>query len=968
MPATDDKTPETSDHEADPEEDTVLPRIRSTLFNSLYHGSYSHTSSPLVTPSPSRPASLASFSDYGLKELRDGFFALRAAEKIQTAVSQSDRKPSTSQYIRLESSRVRDYDEGFLPKTPFLLRPKLHLMIKAFLAILISTIVCLIPRVVDGLGPLTYITIVSALIFHPARSIGAMIESVALGMVGVGIGLLWCLIGLVSADATTNDADSGGILAFFLALGVFAATWIRISLPRLYHACISSTFVICYALTRWDKDSTDYTKYSTLKYVSVPYMFGIAISTLVNVVVLPDNGVNVFGRTMHSVLVQIHSAILSPDLEHTKRLAQLLTHLHSRFREAKYEIVLSPTSMKDFQDAVRKIDRIVQLFTGLESLTDEAKTQTIWHLHQVPLDKMKQAEIRLILALANVLSREFEYGKLRTKKSLESTLDDTVEELSTAVALFDDIDKQTIVPYLDEHKRLLDDHKGVSVFLYVFAVRRICLNTIELAKMIQMAVEKGDRQKTWRFHWPNVQLRRWLSFEGHTVTSQRGGKLGGHFLQADIRTSNFSSNYPSGHNKSLADANEPRKMKRTATDMEDFIFGQSEQEATNTTLRYRLWRLSHAFGTYECSWAIKLSLIISIGAIPAWIPSSKTWWQNAGGPWMLFGMALMLNPTVGGRIHLVLQRLVGVFIGAAFGYAANIAGHHGPYLVAIFQVLFITPALYLYIFGHSARLGIITIIAYVITAFGIQTFDGYQADINVMWERAVFLTISIVSGFIVNLVLGSFVARIELRKSLGQLISNLGLMYAQVLSKRIYVMRREAVDPRDLQSLEYMSWHLRIGLETTRELLDMTKDEPTLEILNEDVFKKVIDQAEIILYNLDRMIVSSEYFSVDMTRYKLDEVLAARRDLVAAIMLTMFTLSAAIKTRRPLPPYMPSAKEARKKLLRILRSISKEAAQAEDDVGEWRRRSIHLYAYSKAVDKIIDALEEIGYLTARLFT
>jgi hypothetical protein len=143
---------------------------------------------------------------YGVDELRDGFF------------DASFTKPP-----KLNRKELRENAQDTLPDTfkktnnlsprPFLfqqwhqIRTLVHKvlvtragikLIKSFLGFFIAYILCLVPVIMKWLGRYSYIMVLSAVIVHPGRTVGAQIDGAVLTTVGTAGGLGWGAFALVS--------------------------------------------------------------------------------------------------------------------------------------------------------------------------------------------------------------------------------------------------------------------------------------------------------------------------------------------------------------------------------------------------------------------------------------------------------------------------------------------------------------------------------------------------------------------------------------------------------------------------------------------------------------------------------------------------------------------------------------------------------------------------------------------------
>ncbi|RYP82810.1 hypothetical protein DL770_005520 [Monosporascus sp. CRB-9-2] len=90
-------------------------------------------------------------------------------------------------------------------------------LLKSFLGFFIAYIICLIPQIQSWLGQYSHVMVVSAIINHSGRTLGAHVDGVIITTIGTGTGLGWGAIGLLlSTVSSAARLDYGAILSTFL--------------------------------------------------------------------------------------------------------------------------------------------------------------------------------------------------------------------------------------------------------------------------------------------------------------------------------------------------------------------------------------------------------------------------------------------------------------------------------------------------------------------------------------------------------------------------------------------------------------------------------------------------------------------------------------------------------------------------------------------------------------------------------
>ena len=100
-----------------------------------------------------------------------------------------------------------------------------------------------------------------------------------------------------------------------------------------------------------------------------------------------------------------------------------------------------------------------------------------------------------------------------------------------------------------------------------------------------------------------------------------------------------------------------------------------------------------------------------------------------------------------------------------------------------------------------------------------------------------------------------------------------------------------------------------------------------------------------------------------------NSLLAVRRDAVAVILMNLYVLAGALRSNRPVPRYLPSAANARRRLLDKLEDVEAEQESRSktfsNPVGR-RWVDVYRYAYSAALTDIVDQLQQLQYYTKQI--
>lgn len=238
---------------------------------------------------------------FDLEELRNGFFdpvyikpqpSGNTDEPIDTRTSSSSLSLKPKQIFTLPTTLLKEINQHKI------------ILIKFFIAYFISIILCLIEKPGNWFGKYRVFLPISTLINHPVHSIGAQLEITVLSIIGLTLGLGWSSLALYISTATQPTRNhQGGILAGSLFIGIFFMGWFKAYFIRFYYLFLTSGFVLIFLSTNLDLSTTEINWKDTWN-IAIPYLFGLLISLLVSLVILPDVGHH---KLMNSVLDSVSS-------------------------------------------------------------------------------------------------------------------------------------------------------------------------------------------------------------------------------------------------------------------------------------------------------------------------------------------------------------------------------------------------------------------------------------------------------------------------------------------------------------------------------------------------------------------------------------------------------------------------------------------------------------------------------------
>lgn len=171
----------------------------------------------------------------------------------------------------------------------------------------LSTAICFMLPCIDSvdikLGPSSYLCALISVSMHPGRRLGAMMQSLVIGLLGILVGIPYALFAhflVRKVYYTTNDIQKAMALyivfEFFILLFI---GYVRSAAPRIF-----SFAYIMFLIAHFSFLLPITTTLSSIAYdFSIPFLVGISVAFVINLAVFPEFGSTHIGTT---VLSSIH--------------------------------------------------------------------------------------------------------------------------------------------------------------------------------------------------------------------------------------------------------------------------------------------------------------------------------------------------------------------------------------------------------------------------------------------------------------------------------------------------------------------------------------------------------------------------------------------------------------------------------------------------------------------------------------
>ncbi|KAF8986982.1 hypothetical protein BGZ52_006879 [Haplosporangium bisporale] len=169
----------------------------------------------------------------------------------------------------------------------------------------------------------------------------------------------------------------------------------------------------------------------------------------------------------------------------------------------------------------------------------------------------------------------------------------------------------------------------------------------------------------------------------------------------------------------------------------------------------------------------------------------------------------------------------------------------------------------------------------------------------------------------------------------------------------------ESMDP-DRLAFQHVEHQLQTKLIKILQLLELSGSEPRLkEEFPMKLYKQIIQCCQNILDRMVSMRMAAQLLSPEVRELVTGPMNYYRRDMVGALLLYFSVLSSSLASKSPLPPYLPSARMAR---LRVIYNVREAIAAHQAVTGEDHYTYIYYYAFSSALEEVIEELELLAIL------
>lgn len=410
------------------------------------------------------------------------------------------------------------------------------------------------------------------------------------------------------------------------------------------------------------------------------------------------------------------------------------------------------------------------------------------------------------------------------------------------------------------------------------------------------------------------------------------------------------------------------------------------QLSTWGRIKQSIWALGESLRQREIKYSIKTGMAVAMLAAPAFIESTRETFMEYRGEWALISCFVVLSPTVGATNFLSLHRIMGTLIGATVAVIVFTLFKHQPVMLTLCSFLYSIPCFYYIVnYPQYATSGRFVLLTYNLTClFSYNSRDDNIPVLTVALHRATAVTIGVIWAFIVSRYWWPIEARRELGRVLSEFCVNICWFYQCLVSSySVHPSILNKIASGKTENLTHhggadtgaemnspthlaapinefmaMELHLQLKLIELQELLAQTQNEPRLKgPFPVALYRTILTSLQSTLDMLHslRCATTQEDWYMEVRKQFIIPVNKERREMVGNIILYFSTLSAAFQLKTPLPPYLPPAEQARRKLVDAVRQLdivkNKEI-----------KASKHLlyFAYVLLMSGVIKELEFLG--------
>jgi hypothetical protein len=625
---------------------------------------------------------------------------------------------------------------------------------------------------------------------------------------------------------------------------------------RIYQLVLCAGIAVIYTCLA---DTSESVNWGKLFDYGVPWLFGQAVALIVCCTIFPDAGARPLAVSLHSALGVMQEGLVLPhpdDVIIRRQLALTFVNLSQAHRDLTLDISVTRFPPSDvialrnlMQGVIRSLLSLKMQTALFDSKQEPAEMKLNGRGHEqssttqaagdsvIDIDGVKRPSIARTITgeravslvtsrlsqptmdLLSCMRKSFERcdAVLMDMSGYRRYIGPDKETSSDIIGVLTKL-RKVMIRYDEEEDSLMEnpalpptysDHpEVVELFLFVHPVRQAA-RTVEA--LLVKVMEMQQRQRGWRVYLPSYPLKKGLQRTNAQVRHDRGGVTAGFYFRSQTQLAksmrgmaNIYKPLPHLNDPQKQEELEPQAMSRSETmgkyeEEEDVAMDRNSQISKKQRFRYRAWLVLHRLQGFETRFALKVIIMTSLLAGPAWLPQSRGWWNKYESWWCVAMVWIMSHPRVGGNVQDVLTRALCAVLGAVWGGLAYAARNGNPYVMAVFAAIYMIPMMYRFTQSSHPRSGIVGCVSFVVVSLAAKAEENYESTIMIAWTRGIAFVIGVVTAVTVSSVLWPFVARHELRKALSAMMIYSSIIYRGVVARYVYYEKGNEPGEEDIK-------------------------------------------------------------------------------------------------------------------------------------------------------------------------
>ncbi|KAI5797680.1 hypothetical protein EDC01DRAFT_33918 [Geopyxis carbonaria] len=862
-----------------------------------------------------------------------------------------------------------------------------------------------------------------------------MIEALCLAIIGASVGVAWASLGIYLSSLSNQHNSSGSmaIKALFVVIASFFHAYVRLSAPRLFLMVLLMIIPVLIGLTSPQVQLSGLFPiqffYPILTAIAVLLLISIVVFPEFGSMHLGLQTIEVInkaqkvqaaaGKLFVAYANQIHSeacVIQLKDLIKFKAdLAQSLTDCSAIYTECSFELafsVLAPRELKPITGKGIKglVSKTISLVGACESVytsmgieqtstigtsilespdfgrirprknAETADEQLLKHLLKRVEEPLMQLQLSIdsaidIISACVAIAYDVPESPMmmrvpkfrRPIRILPEEIDVHIASLSSAILKFgkqsgDALEGAANLQDLVDSDLVADMMPREEVFLissFIMNLRHAASHTLDMLKHSRYLIQQFEQKKAQRsLHFPKVKLRKWL-FSGSEEPEAFPPTNRDNFQGGDIHGLGDPSTSGTVSVKGL------KKAKLTRPHVIRSKWGESRKSLGE----FLDWMTESDAALY----ALKFTLGVMLVSWPAFVINWTHWYNFQRGVWAPLIFVLVFENAVGSTIWIFALRTIGTIVGSLWGYGAFEARGGNEFVIAVMLMLGSIPSYYIQLGTKYQKAGMVCTISMCVVALSthLQTVEGTSQE-N-FYKR---VTTMLIGGFVatlVQLILFPVKARERLKESITSAIAQITRMESYI-ALGVDETKNINTSPMLFKRFEKSRKKSSAALASAETFLTFTKQEPRLKGNFENqalIYKEIIYVLRQIADRMENMLqLRQAYGSAVLEQYN-TVVFSYRRNVAAAITLTLCVIHEALTTKLALPQFLPSARLAHLRMVVRVRQILMDKNASSKAVDSDERRVLRLKflswnASSAALEECIEYIEELVDLTKSL--